>query len=112
MEKCSACHGVRGKNGPYSVLVGEMGDTTKAKTIGNYWPYSTTIFDYVRRAMPFNAPGSLTDNEVYSLTAYLLHENRIIDSNLVINSVSLPRIIMPAKKMYVTDDRCGGAEIK
>jgi mono/diheme cytochrome c family protein len=112
IQKCSACHGAQGKGGPYSVLVGAMGDTTKAKTIGNYWPYATTIFDYVRRAMPFNAPGSLSDNEVYGLTAYLLYENKIIDSNLVINSVSLPGVIMPAKKLFVPDDRAGGAEIK
>ena len=111
-QKCLYCHGAKGKDGPYSVLVGAMGDTAQAKTIGNYWPYATTIFDYVRRAMPFNAPGSLTDNEVYSLTAYLLHENRIIDSNLVINSVSLPKITMPAKILFVPDDRSGGPEVK
>ena len=112
LQKCLSCHGSNVAPGPYSMLFGKSADSTKAKTIGNYWPYSTTIFDYVRRAMPFNAPGSLTDNEVYSVTAYLLHENRIIDSNLVINSATLPGITMPAKKLFINDDRKGGAEIK
>ncbi|SEA36334.1 c-type cytochrome [Pedobacter hartonius] len=82
------------------------------KTIGTYWPYATTIFDYVRRAMPYNAPGSLTDQEVYHLTAYLLYRNRIISAQTVINEKSLPKIVMPAKEKYVEDDREGGTELK
>jgi len=82
------------------------------KTIGTYWPYATTIFDYVRRAMPYNAPGSLTNQEVYHLTAYLLYRNRIISAHTVINEKSLPGIVMPAKEKYVEDDREGGTELK
>jgi cytochrome c len=89
-----------------------MGDTGKAKTIGNYWPYATTLFDYIRRAMPYNAPGSLSANEVYGLTAYLLNANKIIDSGSVMNTATLPRIIMPARKYFIPDDRRGGPEVR
>ena len=110
--KCAVCHGKTGREGPHGVLVGPMGDTTKAKTIGNYWPYATTIFDYVRRAMPYNAPGSLTAAEVYSITAYLLAANKVIDSTRVIDARSLPGIVMPAKGLFVVDDRRGGPEVR
>ncbi len=109
--KCVSCHGPTGTESAYR-LVGAFGDTVKAKTIGNYWPYATTIFDYIRRAMPLNAPGSLSDSEVYGLTAFLLHANKIIDSNTVINAKTLPRIVMPAQKLFVPDDRKGGPEVR
>jgi hypothetical protein len=111
-EKCAACHGLTGKEGPAARLIGPMGDTTKAKTIGNYWPYATTLFDYIRRAMPGNAPGSLDAHEVYSLTAYLLHANRIIDSTAVMNAAALPRVAMPAKPYFIPDDRTGGPVVR
>lgn len=114
--KCASCHGNTGVEGPFNVLVAP--DTVGAKpfdqsarrvkAIGNYWPYATTIFDYVRRAMPFNAPGSLSDNEVYSVTAWLLHANKLIGPDAVINAKTLPGIDMPARKYYVTDSRKGG----
>jgi len=107
--KCFSCHSGAG---PYAKLIGAMGDTVKAKTIGNYWPYATTVFDYIRRTMPFNAPGSLTNDEVYSLTAFLLYKNRIIDSVTVLNSSNLANIEMPAKKLFVNDDRKGGKEVR
>jgi len=112
--KCVACHGVGGIGGINGSLVTNKNpaDKKKEKTIGNYWPYATTVFDYVRRAMPFNAPGSLTNEEVYHLTAYLLNANEIIDEKYVINAQTLPKVIMPAQKLYVPDDRKGGAEIK
>src|SRR5882757_8226136 len=110
--KCAACHGKTGVEGPYARLVAPMGDTTEAKTIGNYWPYATTIFDYTRRAMPYNAPGSLSANELYSLTAFLLHANKIIDSVTVMTAESLPLVEMPARKFFVRDDRKGGPEIR
>lgn len=110
--KCAACHGKTGVEGPYTRLVGPMGDTTHAKTIGNYWPYATTLFDYTRRAMPYYTPGSLTDDEVYSLTAFLLSANRIIDSTTVITAKNLAAISMPAKKLFIPDDRKGGPEIR
>jgi hypothetical protein len=129
-SKCAACHGNGEKtesplpgeplfvayatdepsNKNHKALAGKRDKTPK--TIGTYWPYATTIFDYVRRAMPYNAPGSLTDQEVYHLTAYLLYRNRIIPAQTVINERSLPKIVMPAKKMYVEDDREGGKELK
>jgi S-disulfanyl-L-cysteine oxidoreductase SoxD len=109
-SKCVACHGENGTGGVYSRLV--TSDTSKEKTIGNYWPYATTVFDYIRRAMPFNSPGSLTDEEVYNVTAYLLAANRIIDSNMVINRDNLPAVDMPAKHLFISDDRKGGPEVR
>ena len=98
-EKCLPCHGERGAGKPNDPLVGGMGtlrgDQTPVKTVGSYWPYATTIFDYVRRAMPFNAPKSLTDDEVYAVTAYLLHLNGVIGDNEIIDAESLPRVKMP-----------------
>lgn len=110
--KCAACHGNTGTEGPFNVLVAP--DTVNAvpfdqtvfrvKAIGNYWPYATTVFDYIRRAMPFTAPGSLTDQEVYSITAWLLYSNLLIDENFVINAHTLPTVVMPARSKYVVSD--------
>jgi cytochrome c len=97
-QKCIACHGPEGQNGINDRLAGGHGTLSSdqpVKTIGSYWPYATTIFDYVRRAMPFTAPMSLTDDEVYALTAYLLSINGIIDDNMVIDAESLPGVEMP-----------------
>jgi mono/diheme cytochrome c family protein len=110
--KCASCHGQTGIEGPFSRLVAPMGDTTKAKAIGNYWPYSTTLFDYIRRAMPYNAPGSLSGDEVYSITAFLLSANKIMDSTKVINAANLSKVKMPAHQFFVNDDRRGGAEVR
>jgi hypothetical protein len=115
--KCSACHGangaeVAGVKLPAPALVSDTSAKSKPKTIGNYWPYATTLFDYVRRTMPYNMPGSLTNIEVYSLTAYLLSANKIIPEKTVLDARTLPKIIMPAKKIFVIDDRKGGAEVK
>lgn len=119
-QKCAACHGLTGTEGPNDVLVGPAVaealpfglDLSRKKTIGNYWPYAPTVFDYIRRAMPFNAPGSLSNEEVYSITAFLLHANSIIDSTEVMDARSLPAVVMPANKLFVVDDRQGGAEIR
>jgi cytochrome c len=112
--KCAACHGVGGIGGPNGSLA--INPATPAgrreKVIGNYWPYATTIFDYVRRAMPFNRPGSLTDEEVYKLIAYLLYLNQLLDEKASIDAQTLPKIAMPAQKSYVRDDRQGGPQIK
>lgn len=112
--KCVACHGVGGIGGINGSLVTTKTptDKKKEKTIGNYWPYATTVFDYIRRAMPFSQPGSLTNEEVYHLTAYLLNANEIIDEKTVINAQTLPKIVMPARDLFVPDDRKGGPEIK
>jgi len=109
--KCAVCHGKTGIEGPQARLVGA--DTTiRAKTIGNYWPYATTIYDYINRAMPVNAPGSLTPDEVYSLTAYLLYANKIIEENKIMDAKTLPEIKMPARDLFIPDDRNGGPEIR
>ncbi|WP_448700570.1 c-type cytochrome [Mucilaginibacter sp. AW1-3] len=115
--KCSSCHGQNGTETPGVKLAGPalVGDTSaksKPKTIGNYWPYATTLFDYMRRTMPYDHPGSLTDNEIYSLTAYLLNANKIITADVVLDAKTLPKITMPAKKLFITDDRKGGPEVK
>jgi len=116
-QKCAACHGLHGEGlATYPKLVGRdprdgfpFGqDFHLAKTIGNYWPYSTTLYDYIHRAMPLTAPGSLRADQTYSLVAYLLAENQIIDRTTVIDARSLPRIRMPARDRFVVDDRVGG----
>lgn len=109
--KCAPCHGKTGVEGPYNKLVA-MRDSTDEKTIGNYWPYATTLYDYIHRSMPFNAPGSLSPEEVYSLTAFLLNANQIIDSATVMNAETLPGVVMPARALFVDDDRRGGPEIR
>jgi mono/diheme cytochrome c family protein len=103
-QKCLACHGANGAGQPNDRLAGGQGtiaDETPVKTVGSYWPYATTIFDYVRRAMPFTAPMSLTDDEVYALTAYILRINGIIGDADVIDADSLPRIEMPNRDNFV-----------
>ncbi|CAN5425860.1 hypothetical protein BH24GEM3_BH24GEM3_19870 [soil metagenome] len=82
------------------------------RTIGNYWPYATSVFDYIRRAMPFDRPGSLTDEEVYALTAYLLHLNEIIPADAVMNAQTLPQVRMPARGRFVLDDREGSTRVR
>ncbi len=108
--KCAACHGLQGE-GPQNRLVRNP-QKPKEKTIGTYWPYATTLFDYIRRSMPFNAPGSLSDQEVYHLTAFLLRANGLIDSTATLNAKSLPAVSMPARPLFVPDDRTGGAVVK
>ena len=116
-QKCAACHGARGEGlATYPKLIGRdprtgfpFGtDPHLAKTIGNYWPYSTTLYDYIHRAMPLTAPGSLQPHEIYSVIAFLLTENQIIDKTTVVDARSLPRIRMPARGHFVSDDRTGG----
>jgi S-disulfanyl-L-cysteine oxidoreductase SoxD len=103
-EKCAGCHGDDGRGGPNDQLAGGQGTLASAnpvRTIGSYWPYATTVFDYIRRAMPFPAPQSLTDEEAYALTAYLLYLNQIVPIDKVIDAKSLPAIEMPnAKNFY------------
>jgi cytochrome c len=115
--KCASCHGANGEGvATNPKLVGRdpregfpFGQDQKyVKTIGNYWPYATTVYDYVSRAMPTTAPGSLTPNEVYSLVAFLLARNEIIDSTMVMDARSLPAVRMPARERFVRDDRKGG----
>jgi mono/diheme cytochrome c family protein len=111
--KCAGCHGKTGKEGPNDVLVGRLAgdafpfakDPRAPKTIGSYWPYATTVFDYIRRAMPPDAPGSLRDDEVYNLTAYLLALNELIPADAVIDATTLPKVKMPSKDRFKPDTR-------
>lgn len=121
LQKCAACHGAKGEGaGPFPRLIGVehqrdfafADDPKYARTIGNYWPYATTLYDYVNRTMPFSAPGSLTPDEVYSLVAFLLAENGIVPRTTVINRETLPRVEMPARNKFVKDDRAGGPNFK
>ena len=109
-EKCASCHGPDGGRGR-DKLAGPPRETRK-KTVGTYWPYATTLFDYIRRAMPTTQPGSLADAEVYALTAYILNLNSIITADQEINAESLPKIVMPAHDRFIPDDRRGGAEVR
>ena len=111
--RCAGCHGKTGREGPNDVLVGPdprqgfpfSADPSLPHTIGNYWPYATTVFDYIRRAMPPDAPGSLSDGDVYNLTAFLLHANDLIAEDAVMDAASLPKVEMPAKPHFVPDTR-------
>ena len=97
-EKCASCHGLKGEGKPADQLVGGQGSLAgKAaiKTVGSYWPYATTLFDFIRRAMPLNEPQSLNNGEVYALTAHILYLNGIIGENDKVNAKSLPEIKMP-----------------
>lgn len=121
--KCASCHGTVGQGMPpaYPELIGRPAnaegfrfgsDPGLDRTIGNYWPYATTVFDYVRRAMPQMTPGTLTDNEVYALTAYLLAANDVIPKDATLDAESLPKVQMPYRDRFVPDNRRGGRELK
>jgi cytochrome c len=105
-EKCVACHGEKGVGKPNDALVGGRGtlagDQTPVKTVGSYWPYATTIFDYVRRAMPLNESKSLTNDEVYAVVAYILRQNGVVGEDEVIDARSLPKVRMPNRNGFVT----------
>ena len=102
-EKCAACHGDKGEGKINARLVGGQitGDGPAVKTVGSYWPYATTLFDFTRRAMPWTAPKSLTDNEVYAVTAYILRLNNIIGDNDVIDARTLPQVKMPNRDGFI-----------
>jgi cytochrome c len=120
--KCASCHGASGEGKPpYPALIGRdpraegfvFGRTPGApRTIGNYWPYASTVFDYVRRAMPLQAPGSLTNDEVYAITAYLLAANQVIPQAMTLDSASMRGVKMPYVDRFVRDDRRGGKEVR
>lgn len=122
-QQCASCHGDRGEGKPplYPALIGRdpryenfvFGkDPGAVRTIGNYWPYASTVFDYVRRAMPLTAPGSLTDDQVYAVTAYLLAANGVLPSTATLDSATLAGVVMPYVSKFVRDNRHGGPEVK
>lgn len=102
---CESCHGAAGSGGPIQIaLVGGIGSLSSAKpvrTVASYWPSATTLFDYVRRAMPHMAPQSLTDSEVYAVSAYLLSIDGIVSKDAVLDAKSLPKILMPNAKGFI-----------
>lgn len=103
--KCAQCHGETGTEGPTDPIAGGIGSLTTetpAKTVGSFWPYATTLFDYTRRAMPFDAPQSLTADETYAVTAYVLHLNGILEEDAVLDAASLPAVEMPNKDGFVS----------
>ncbi len=108
-EKCAQCHGSFGEGaGRYPVLAGGIGtlrDPRPSKTVGSYWPYAGTLFDYIRRAMPFTAPESLSDDETYAVTAYVLYLNDLIPEDLVLSRDNLPDIHLPNEGHFVPDPR-------
>lgn len=115
LNKCIVCHSGKEQRSLTAPHIGPALITdslSRAKTVGNYWPYASTIYDYINRAMPYGSPGTLTANEIYSLTAYLLNANKIIPANAVMNAKTLPKVVMPNQKFFVPDDRNGGPEIK
>ena len=91
---------------------GFAADFKIARTVGNYWPNATTLFDYIRRAMPHAAPGSLTNDEVYALTAQLLSWNQILPPTATLDAAALKAVKMPAAGKFVVDDRRGGREVR
>ena len=103
-QKCKNCHGEKGAGQPNDRLVGGHGtlaSKTPVRTIGSYWPYATTVFDYVRRAMPYTQSHSLSDDEVYAVTAYLLYLNGIIAEADVMDAQSLPKVKMPNRDNFI-----------
>jgi mono/diheme cytochrome c family protein len=107
--KCQACHGEKGAGGPNDRLVGGAGtiapDKAPVKTVGSYWPYATTLFDYVRRAMPWDRPKSLSDEEVYAVAAYVLYLNGVIGADAVLDAQSLPKVKMPNREGFTAFPR-------
>jgi len=103
-QKCLICHGAKGAGQPNDRLVGGQGtlaSKTPVRTVGSYWPYATTVFDYVRRAMPYIQPQTLSNDEVYAVTAYLLHLNGIIGERDEMNAQTLPKVKMPNQPNFI-----------
>lgn len=111
MVHCVACHGPTGTEGPNDRLVdAEQWDAyPTTRTIGNYWPHATTLYDFIRKAMPQLTPGILSDDEVYAVIAYLLYLNEIVPEDAVMDATTLPAVEMPARDRFVIDDRVGGS---
>ncbi|QKT04891.1 cytochrome c [Ectothiorhodospiraceae bacterium 2226] len=108
MEQCAACHGARGEGEPMEPLQGGVnsldGDDPQ-KTIGSYWPYAPILFDYTRRAMPMHAPQSLSNDDVYAVTAFMLFLNELVPEDAVMNAETLPQVEMPNRDGFVDDPR-------
>lgn len=106
--KCAGCHGPTGTEGPMTKLVGGQGTLRTnhpVKTVGSYWPYATTLYDYIYRAMPLTAPQSLSPDDIYSVIAWILHRNGIVPENAVIDAKTVPGIRMPNQNGFIPDPR-------
>ena len=107
-QQCAACHGDKGEGGVGDRLVGGQGTLATSKpvrTVGSYWPYAPTLFDYIRRAMPQNAPESLSNDDVYAVSAYILHLNGLLPADAAIDAKTMAAIKMPNRNMFVGDSR-------
>jgi S-disulfanyl-L-cysteine oxidoreductase SoxD len=107
-QQCGACHGAKGEGGVGDRLVGGQGTLTMRKpvrTVGSYWPYAPTLFDYIRRAMPQNAPQSLSNDDVYAVSAYILNLNGLLAADATLDARTLSAIKMPNRSMFVGDPR-------
>lgn len=106
--RCAGCHGAQGEGAAADALVGGRGTLATAKpvrTVGSYWPYATTLFDYIHRAMPFDAPQSLAPDDVYAVSAYVLHLNGILPEDAMLDAASLPKVAMPNRDGFTADPR-------
>src|SRR3954449_1813214 len=107
-QQCAACHGAKGEGGVGDQLVGGQGTLTTPKpvrTVGSYWPYAPTLFDYIRRTMPQNAPQSLSNDDVYAVSAYILNLNGLLAAGATLDAKTLPAVKMPNTSMFVSDPR-------
>jgi mono/diheme cytochrome c family protein len=125
-QQCAACHGATGEGGVGDRLVGGQGTLATprpVRTVGSYWPYAPTLFDYIRRAMPQNAPESLSNEDVYAVSAYILNLNGLLPADVTLDAKTLSAIKMPNRNMFTGDSRpdvknpactadCGGGEPK
>ncbi len=110
-DACAACHGDKLQGNPAKGIGGDrliggrgsLATPTPIKTVESYWPYATTLFDYVKRAMPFSAPGSLNDNDTYAVVAYILSEAKIIKATESMNATTLPKVVMPNREGFIPD---------
>jgi len=116
-QACIQCHGAGGQGGSVAALAGGesvdpavmAANRSISHTVGNYWPFATTLFDYTRRAMPQDQPGSLADDEVYAVTAYMLYLNGLVDADAKLDAASLPQVRMPAQGFFRPDARSASA---
>ena len=107
-QRCAKCHGEKATGDVGPALVGGRGTLTTPKplkTVGSFWPYATSVWNYVNRAMPFNEPGSLTHSQVYAAVAYVLYLNDIVSENEVLNAKTVPKVRMPNRDGFVSDPR-------
>jgi S-disulfanyl-L-cysteine oxidoreductase SoxD len=107
-ERCASCHGENGQDPKYGALVGGRGTLNTdrpLRAIGSFWPYATTLWSYINRAQPLDDPGSLTSDQVYAVTAYLLYLNGIVGEHEVLDATTLVKVRMPNREGFVSDAR-------